>query len=91
MPSHLRNPAGTAIFQAFAADSRQGQPAGMQRPLLAFTAPVLLRLAPAINTVLAACAAAGPAAHHAIHRKRRIALPPAARSQPASLAANDQR
>lgn len=55
----------------------------MQRALVAFTVPVPLPLAPAINMVLAAFSAAGPAAHHAIHRKRRIALSPAARPVPA--------
>lgn len=57
------------------------RPAGTQRPPLAFTAPAPLPLTPAINTILAARTAAGPA-HHAIHRKRRIALSPAARSRP---------
>jgi hypothetical protein len=55
--------------------------AGTQRPPPAFTAPAPLPLTPAINTILAARTAAGPA-HHAVHRKRRIALSPAARSRP---------
>jgi hypothetical protein len=63
----------------------------MQKPLLAFTAPARFLLRPPY-TVLAAHAAVGPAAHHAIHRKRRSAMSPAARpARLAGLAANGQR
>ena len=56
----------------------------MPRPLLAFAAPVSLPLAPAINTVLAAWAAAGPAAHDASIASAALHChPPHARSRPA--------